>query len=75
MAFDVATHCGYYTLGDYGTKTFPNNEKAPKYLGPDYAQHKVFRNWLIEMLTSHKIKAVAAEDVVFVPFYRFPEAM
>lgn len=64
MAFDVATHCGYYTLGDYGTKVFPNNDKAPKYLGPDYAQHKAFRNWLIEMLTSHRIKVVAAEDVI-----------
>nr|DAJ40550.1 MAG TPA: hypothetical protein [Caudoviricetes sp.] len=30
MAFDVATHCGYYTLGDYGTAHFPNTEKAPK---------------------------------------------
>lgn len=64
MAFDVATHCGYYTLGDYGTQTFPNNDRAPKYLGPDYGQHKAFRNWLIEMLTSHGIKVVAAEDVI-----------
>lgn len=64
MAFDVASHCGYYTLGDYGTKYFPTTEKAPKKLGPDYAQHKSFRNWLIELLTSHNIKAVAAEDVI-----------
>lgn len=65
MAFDVASHCGYYTLGDYGTKYFPNTNKAPKYLGSDYAQHKAFRNWLMDMLTSHSIKAVAAEDVIF----------
>ena len=71
MAFDVATKCGYYTLGDYGTKVFPNNNKAPKYLGPDYAQHKAFRSWLIDMLTSHKIKAVAAEDVIYGHFVDF----
>lgn len=64
MAFDVASHCGYYTPGDYGTKYFPNNDKAPKKLGPDYAQHKNFRKWLIEILTEHKIRAVAAEDVI-----------
>lgn len=65
MAFDVASHCGYYTLGDYGTKYFPPTEKAPKKLGPDYAQHKAFRQWLIEILTANKIKAVAAEDVIY----------
>ena len=63
MAFDVASHCGYYTLGDYGTKYFPSNDAAPKKLGPDYGQHKAFRNWLIDILTSHNIKVVAAEDV------------
>lgn len=64
MAFDVASHCGYYTLGDYGTKYFPSNDRAPKKLGPDYAQHKNFREWLIEILTAHQIKVVAAEDVI-----------
>lgn len=71
MALDVASHCGYYTLGDYGTKYFPNTQKAPKKLGPDYAQHKAFRLWLIDMLTQHKIKVVAAEDVVFGHFMDF----
>lgn len=71
MAFDVASHCGFYTLGEYGTKYFPNNEKAPKKLGPDYAQHKAFRQWLIDMLTSHHIKVVAAEDVIFGHFIDF----
>lgn len=71
MAFDVASHCGYYTLGDYGTKYFPKTEKAPKYLGPGYAQHKAFRAWLVDILTSHGIKAVAAEDVVFGHFIDF----
>lgn len=71
MAFDVASHCGYYTLGDYGTKYFPNTDKAPKYLGPDYAQHKAFREWLMDILTSHSIKAVAAEDVIFGHFVDF----
>lgn len=71
IAFDVATHCGYYTLGDYGTKHFPNNEKAPKKLGPDYAQHKSFRNWLIEIIQEHNIKAVAAEDVIYGHFVDF----
>lgn len=64
MAFDVASHCGYYTLGDYGTKYFPSNDRAPKKLGSDYAQHKNFREWLIEILTAHQIKVVAAEDVI-----------
>ena len=71
MACDVASHCGFYTLGDYGTKYFPNNDKAPQKLGADYAQHKAFRQWLIDMLTSHHIKAVAAEDVIFGHFIDF----
>ena len=71
MAFDVATHCGYYTIGDYGTMHFPNTEKAPKKFGPDYAQHKAFRQWLIDMLTKHNIKAVAAEDVIYGHFVDF----
>jgi Holliday junction resolvasome RuvABC endonuclease subunit len=65
LALDVASHCGYYTLRDYGTKYFPNNETAPKKLGSDYAQHKAFRIWLIELITNNNIKVVAAEDVVF----------
>lgn len=65
MAFDVASHCGYYSPGDYGTEFFPTTEKAPKKYGPDYAQHKTFRNWLIQKLTENKIKAVAAEDVIY----------
>lgn len=71
MAFDVATHCGYYTPADYGTVHFPSNDKAPKRLGHDYAQHKNFRAWLCEKLTGHNIKAVAAEDVVFGHFIDF----
>lgn len=71
IAFDVASHCGYYMLGDYGTKYFPSNDKAPKKLGPDYAQHKAFREWLVDILTSNKIKVVAAEDVVFGHFIDF----
>lgn len=71
MAFDVASHCGYYTLGDYGTEYFPNTDKAPKKLGPDYAQHKAFRAWLVDKLTTHNIKAVAAEDVIFGHFVDF----
>lgn len=71
MAFDVASHCGYYTVREYGSKYFPNTDKAPKKLGPDYAQHKAFRQWLIETLTAHKIKAVAAEDVIFGHFIDF----
>jgi len=71
MAFDVATHCGYYTLGDYGTAYFPNTDKAPKKLGADYAQHKAFRAWLVDILTSHHIKAVAAEDVIYGHFIDF----
>lgn len=71
MAFDVASHCGYYTLGDYGTEYFPNTDKAPKKLGPDYAQHKNFRAWLVEKLTKNNIKAVAAEDVIYGHFVDF----
>lgn len=65
MAFDIASHCGYYTLGDYGTQFFPRTDKAPKKLGEDYAQHKAFRAWLMDKLVSNKIKAVAAEDVIY----------
>ena len=71
MAFDVASHCGYYTLGDYGTVYFPNNNKAPKKLGEGYAQHKSFREWLVKILTEHNIKVVAAEDVIFGHFIDF----
>lgn len=71
LALDVATHCGYYTLGDYGTKHFPNNESAAKKLGPDYGQHKAFRVWLIDFINSHNIKVIAAEDVVFGHFIDF----
>lgn len=70
-AFDIATHVGYYTLGDYGVAHFPNTDKAPKKLGADYAQHKAFRNWLVEFLTSHNIKVAAAEDVIFGHFVDF----
>lgn len=71
LALDVASHCGYYTLGDYGTVYFPNNDRAPKKLGPDYAQHKAFRAWLVDMIQKHDIKAVAAEDVIFGHFVDF----
>lgn len=72
MAFDVASHCGYYTLGDYGTQYFPNTDKASKkLLATGYAQHKSFRAWLVELLTTHHIKAVAAEDVIFGHFVDF----
>lgn len=70
-AFDIASHCGYYTLGEYGTMYFPNNSNAPKKLGENYSQHKAFREWLYNFLVSHKIKAVAAEDVVFGHFIDF----
>ena len=70
-AFDIATHTGYYTLGDYGVAYFPNMGKAPKYLGPDYAQHKAFREWLVKFLTEHAIKVVAIEDVIFGHFIDF----
>jgi Holliday junction resolvasome RuvABC endonuclease subunit len=71
LALDVASHCGYYTLREYGTQYFPNNESAPKKLGSDYAQHKVFRNWLIELIQTNNIKVVAAEDVIFGHFIDF----
>lgn len=71
MAFDIATHCGFYTLGDYGTAYFPNANTAPKKFGPNYAQHKAFRNWLIKTLTEHNIKIAAAEDVIFRHFMDF----
>lgn len=71
MALDVASHCGYYTLGDYGTQYFPNTDNAPKKYGADYGQHKAFRAWLLDMFTKHNIKVVAAEDVIFKNFTSF----
>lgn len=70
-AFDVASHTGYYCLGDYGVKYFPNNDKAPKKLGPDYAQHKCFRQWIWSVLVTNDIKVVAVEDVIFGHFTDF----
>ncbi len=71
LGLDVASHCGYYTLNDYGTAYFPNNQSAPKKLGPDYGQHKAFRNWLMKLIERNNIKVIAAEDVVYGHFIDF----
>ena len=71
VGFDPAAHFGFYNPKDYGVKYFPNTEKAPKKLGADYGKFKNLRAWLIEYLTSNKIKAVASEDVIFGHFVDF----
>lgn len=71
LALDVATHCGYYSVYGYGTQVFPNNDKAPKKLGPDYGQHKSFRQWLINKITNENVRLIAAEDVIYGHFIDF----
>lgn len=71
VGFDVASHTGFYNPKNYGVKFFPNTDKAPKKLGLDYGKFKNFREWLIEYLTTNNIKAVAAEDVIFVRMVDF----
>ena len=66
LALDVATHCGFYSVYDYGTWFFPKNDSREAIKrGPQYAQHKAFRNTLINFIREHDIRVVAAEDVVF----------
>ena len=64
LALDIATHCGYYNIYEHGMVKFPNNDKAPKYLGDDYGQHKAFRKWVIEMIEKHHVKIIVAEDLI-----------
>ena len=64
LAVDVATKTGYYNIYEHGMVKFPNNDKAPKYLGEDYGQHKAFREWLIDMIEKHHVKIVVAEDLI-----------
>lgn len=45
--------------------SFPILKKLLKKLGEDYAQHKNFREWLIELVEKYKFKAFAIEDVIF----------
>ena len=63
LALDIATKCGFYSSFGYGTQYFPNTEKAPKKFGPNYQQHKAFRDWLKKFILDHNIKLVAAENV------------
>lgn len=63
LSLDCAEHMGYYSCHGYGTVHFPNTEKAPKKFGPDYQQHKAFREWVKDFVKEHGIKLVVAEDV------------
>lgn len=64
LAVDIASHTGWFTAGHgYGTQYFPNTESAPKKFGGGYNQHKAFRDWLMEKITSWNIRLLAAEDV------------
>lgn len=69
--FDPASHFGFYNPKDYGVKYFPNTDKAPKKMGANYGKYKNLREWLIDYLTTNKIKAVASEDVIFGHFVDF----
>lgn len=72
LALDVATRCGYYSIFDYGTWHFPKNDcREALKRGPQYAQHKAFRETLVNFIKDHDIKVVAAEDVVFGHFIDF----
>ena len=64
LSLDIATKTGYYNIYEHGMVRFPNNDKAPKYLGDDYGQHKAFRNWLIGMIEKHHVKFIVAEDLI-----------
>lgn len=63
LAVDIAEHCGYYSVHEYGTWYFPPTEKAPKKYGSEYQQHRQFYLTLKEFITKHHIKIIAAEDV------------
>lgn len=63
LSLDIATKCGYYSSFGYGTQYFPNTDKAPKKMGPNYQQHKAFRDWLKNFIIDHDIKLVSAENV------------
>lgn len=65
LALDVAMHCGYHSTYGSGTWYFPNTDKAPKKMGANYGQHKAFRQTLIDFITAHNIKVIAAEDVIY----------
>lgn len=71
LALDIASHCGYRYVKGGGTWYFPNNDKAPKKLGEDYGQHKVFRQKIIDFISEHDIKVIAAEDVIYSHFVDF----
>lgn len=64
LSLDIATKTGFYNIYEHGMVKFPNNDKAPKYLGPDYGQHKAFRQWLIDMIHKHHVKMIVAEDLI-----------
>lgn len=63
LALDIAEHCGFYSIYGYGSWWFPNTDKAPKYMGNDYQQHKRFRETLMKFIQDHDIKIIGAEDV------------
>lgn len=71
VGIDPASHMGYYSPRDYGVQFFPNTDKAPKKFGEDYGKYKNLRSWFVDYLTRNKIKAVAAEDVIFGHFMDF----
>lgn len=63
LSLDVAQHTGFYSCKESGTVFFPNTDKAPKKLGPDYEQHKAFRDWIVSMVKKHGFRLIVAEDV------------
>ena len=71
LSLDIATKCGFHSIYDSGTVKFPNNDKAPKYLGEDYGQHKNFREWLVKQILDHSFKVLAIEDVIYGHFMDF----
>lgn len=65
LALDIATKTGFYNIYEHGMVKFPNNDKAPKYLvNEGYAQHKNFREWLVDMIEKHHVKIIVAEDLI-----------
>lgn len=58
LALDVATHTGFHSVHSSGTMDFTESMRRN-----NNKQHKAFRDWLIDYITTHDIKQIVAEDV------------
>lgn len=58
LSLDIATHCGFHSIHSSGTVDFTESMRRN-----NNKQHKAFRDWLIEYITTNGIKQIVAEDV------------